>query len=465
MHKIILTFVLLPLTFLLLASCAATPNDGFVVSNPPTKRIIRIGLLLPLSAQNSEIKNLARSLSDAAQMALFDSTPTRLALVPQDTKGTKIGALKAMELAVKKNVDIILGPLLASSVEAITPLAQQNNIPIIAFSSDERIVKNNIYLLGFSPRQQVRTIIKHAKNLGVRRIAAFLPRTDYGRLVRDVFVKASSAGGMEIHAIETYAPNIEKAMGPASRLADYGWRRKAREQEMRRLERVVARAKTELRLRGPQAEARRFVRGRAVRTASKALPPQVRLEQTQAQIKRLKKIDALGEVPYQAILFAEGGNLLRGLVQLLPNFDITTKQVFFLGTGLWDDPKLSREQPLNGARFAAPPFDNASILLARMRQQYRRPTKRLATLGYDAVGFVSALAAQSDPPFEYNQITQSEGFVGVDGIFRFTKDFSNNIGKNKKLIKGAVAQRGLAVIEIRRRTREIIAKAPDEFKN
>lgn len=452
----------MPLTFLLLASCASTPNEGFVVKNPPTKRIIQVGLLLPFSAKNTEIKNLARSISDAAQMALFDSTPTRLVLVPQDTKGTKSGALTAMERLIKKNVEIILGPLLASSVETITPLAQQNNIPVITFSSDERVIKNNIYLFGFSPRQQVQVIIKHAKNLNVRRIAAFLPRTAYGSLVRDVFVKASSAYGIEIHAIETYAPSIEKAMEPASRLADYSWRRKAREQEMRKLKRVVALAKTELRLRGPKAKARRFVRGRAERTVNQSVPPQVRLEQAKAQIKRLKKIDTLGEVPYQAILFAEGGNLLRGLVQLLPNFDITTKQVFFLGTGLWDDPKLSREQPLNGARFAAPPFDNASILLARMRQQYRRPVKRLATLGYDAVGFVSTLAIQSDPPFEHGQIIQKDGFAGVDGIFRFTE---TNIGKNKKPIKGGIAQRGLAVIEIKRRFREIISQAPDEFNN
>lgn len=446
---------------LMVSACASLSDDGgFVVQNQPTDKNIRIGLLLPFSAKNKEVKALARSLSDAAQMALFDSGKTRLVLIPQDTRGTPEGAVEAMKNALDKGADIILGPLLANEVQAITKQAQDNNVPVIAFSSDERIVQDNIYLLGFSPREQVRRILFHAQDLNVRSIAAFLPQTAYGRLVRDAFVHASNQAGFDIHAIETYLPSVEAALEPASRLADFTLRRKARDQELRRLERVIARAKTELRLRGPQAKKRRFVRGRGERSREQSSPPQARLDQAKAAIQRLKKIDTLGEIPYQAILFAEGGNLLRGIVQLLPNFDITSKQVFFLGTGLWDDRSLSREQPLNGARFAAPPVDNAAILLSRMRSQFQRRPKRLATLGYDAIGFVLALTSQSDPPFSYEQITQREGFAGIDGIFRFNSNFT---GQDGKPVRGAIAQRGLAVIEISRRSRNVVVDAPQSF--
>jgi len=336
-----------------LAGCAT--KEAFVIVNPPPDQPIRVGLLLPMSAKSGKVRDLARALSDAAQMALFDSGKTRLVLMPLDTRGTPEGSQAAMRTALEKGAHIILGPLLSSSVKAIAPLAQAQQVPVIAFSSDEAVVSKNIYLLGFSPRQEVERILEHAHFLGVKKMAAFLPQTQYGRLVRSVFVDVSEQLGFEIHAIETYPPSIEAAIESARRLADYAWRRKTREQAMRRLEREVARARTQMRLRGPRAKQQRFVRGSVQRRADEdSVPAETRLAQAQAEIKRLKKIDALGEVPYQAILFAEGGSLLRGVVQLLPNFDITTRQIFFLGTGLWDDPQLSRELPLNGARFAAP---------------------------------------------------------------------------------------------------------------
>ncbi len=449
------------LIFFFLASCAGVNKESvFIPQNPPTTKLIRVGFLVPLSAQNRDLRALARSLSDAAQLALFDSGQTRLVLIPQDTKGTRQGAIDAMARAVERGADIILGPLLSSSVEAITPLAKAHNVPVVAFSSDERIVNDNIYLFGFSPREQVRRILFHAKRLGVRTVAAFLPRTAYGSLVRASLIETSEEFELNVRAIETYPPSIQAAQVPAARLADYNWRKKARDQEMRRLERVVARAQTELRLRGPKSRKVRFVRGRTTRSLQESTPPQVRLGQAKAQIQRLKKIDALGEVPYQAILFAEGGDLLRGLVQLLPSYDITSKQVFFLGTGLWDDPKLSLELPLNGARFAAAAIDNATILLSRLRAQYRRQPRRLATLGYDVIGLVRALASQSDPPFTYEQLTQPDGFAGIDGIFRFRKNLKNKQGKR---LRGSVAQRGLAVIEIKRRHRDVVTPAPNSF--
>ncbi len=437
--------------FILLVSCAV-PREGAIISNPPSDKPINVALLLPFGATQENWQSLARAISDAAQMALLDSGKTRLVLIPKDTKGTARGARRAMEEALAQGAHIILGPLLSKSVRAVAPLAAQSHVPVIAFSSDERVVSDNVYLLGFSPPQQVRRVIGHAKELEVRRMAAFLPRTAYGRLVRTAFVDAAEEFDIEIHAIETYPPSVEGAMEPARRLADYNWRRKVREQEMRRLEREIARAQTQLRTRGPQARRGRFVRGRSQRGREDSVPPEVRLKQAEADIGRLKKIDALGEVPYQAILFAEGGALLRGLVQLLPNFDITSRQVFFLGTGLWDDPKLGRELPLNGARFAAPPVDNSEILIARMRREFRRPIPRLATLGYDAVLLARALAQQSDPPFEGEQITQSDGFAGIDGIYRFPADS-----------KGAIAERALAVLEIKRRRREVVSEALKEF--
>ena len=448
-----LIYVWLLALSVMISSCVG-PRATF---NPVSDKPVRVALLLPLTAKNEQVRKLARFLSDAAQMALFDAGKSRLVLILQDTKGTVQGAKQAMQDSLDKESHIILGPLLSSSVRAIAPLAKSYNVPIISFSNDESVISDNVYLLGFSPRQQIERIIRHATTLNITKIAAFLPRTAYGSLVREAFVNSASASGLDIHIIETYPNTVKGAMEPARRLADFTWRRKAREQEMRRLDRAIAQAQGELkRQSSSRANQSGPVRGQLSRGGASSVPPEARLKSAKAEKNRLRKIDALGEVPYQAILLCEGGDLLKGLVQLLPNFDVRPDRVFFLGTGKWDDPKLGLERPLKGARFAAPPFDKAMILLLRMRDQYRRGLPpRLATLGYDAVGLALTLAQQGDPPFEYEQLTQEGGFVGIDGIYRFPK--------NDDGAKGAIAQRGLAVIEIKRKEREIISNAPTYF--
>ena len=52
-------------------------------------------------------------------------------------------------------------------------------------------------------------------------------------------------------------------------------------------------------------------------------------------------------------------------------------------------------------------------------------------------------------PFTYRSLTSPNGFQGTDGIFRLTEDGLN--------------ERGLAVLEVRRKRNVSVAKAPDSF--
>jgi len=74
----------------------------------------------------------------------------------------------------------------------------------------------------------------------------------------------------------------------------------------------------------------------------------------------------------------------------------------------------------------------------------------LATLSYDAVALAAVLArAQGGPLYDAATLTAESGYVGRDGVFRFLPDGTN--------------QRGLAVMEVRERSTQVIAPAPDAF--
>ena len=49
---------------------------------------VRVGLLLPFTADSKAVQRVASSMFDAAQLAAFEAADERFLLIPKDTKGT-----------------------------------------------------------------------------------------------------------------------------------------------------------------------------------------------------------------------------------------------------------------------------------------------------------------------------------------------------------------------------------------
>ena len=75
---------------------------------------------------------------------------------------------------------------------------------------------------------------------------------------------------------------------------------------------------------------------------------------------------------------------------------------------------------------------------------------RTATLAYDAVALMAALTkTQGTQRFSERVLTNSSGFNGIDGLFRFRPDGTN--------------QRGLAVLRVAPAGGQVISGAPKSF--
>jgi hypothetical protein len=75
---------------------------------------------------------------------------------------------------------------------------------------------------------------------------------------------------------------------------------------------------------------------------------------------------------------------------------------------------------------------------------------RPATLAYDAVSLVAALVkTQGAARFAEETLTSQSGFAGIDGVFRFRPDGTN--------------QRALAVMRVTSSGAQVIAPAPKAF--
>ena len=170
---------------------------------PTLSGSVKVALLVPLSGANAE---LGHAILDAAQLALFEVPDERLILVPRDTAGTAEGAAKAARAVIDDGTKLILGPLLATEVQAVKPLARDAHLNIIAFSTVTELAGGNTFLLGFLPRQEVVREVGHARDRGFARFAALAPNSPYGRLMADALREFASASGATVTRVEFYDP-------------------------------------------------------------------------------------------------------------------------------------------------------------------------------------------------------------------------------------------------------------------
>jgi ABC-type branched-subunit amino acid transport system substrate-binding protein len=326
-------------------------------------------------------------MSDAGQMAMFDLADRRFQLMPIDDQGTANGSADAAKQAVEQGAQLILGPLLAPSVRAVSPIATSAGVPVIAFSSDLKVTSPGVYIIGFAPEAEVERVIGYAANRGYSRFAALAPDNLYGRAVADVLRKAAAANGATVVRVDLYEPNTQDFAPLARKLAG------------------------------------------APEVVLGAVPPDTTLPPLPA---------------FDSLLLAEGGTQLRAMAAALDAVGIRPPGVQLLGTGKWDEPGIGSQDALVGAWFAAPAPANREEFNVRYKQTFGEAPPRLATLAYDATALAAVLARGPERAlFSETALTDPNGFFGRDGLFRLNSDGV----VDRKLAIVRVDRGGLTVID------------------
>jgi branched-chain amino acid transport system substrate-binding protein len=172
------------------------------------------------------------------------------------------------------------------------------------------------------------------------------------------------------------------------------------------------------------------------------------LDRTQMQTPVRNVAQAASQA--DAIFVPDGTDAVPTIVQTLTANGIDTKRVQLLGTGLWEDAQIFSNPLLDGAWYAGPDSTGFRNFSARYRSRYGKDPVRTASLAYDAVALVAALVkTQGKQRFSDDVLTNSSGFTGIDGLFRFRPDGTN--------------QRGLAVLRVSPTGGQIISPPPKGF--
>ncbi|NKC33901.1 penicillin-binding protein activator [Falsiroseomonas selenitidurans] len=206
-------------TLLGLAACAPQPPPpSFIGVAPPIAGQpvqpgpvgpLRAAILLPLTGPQAP---LGQAMLNAGYMALFDESQSGIELAPRDTGGTPAGARAAAQAAIADGARILVGPLTSAEVAAVADPARAAGVPVLAFTNDSQRAGTGVWVLGITPRQQVRRVVAAAAAQGAQQFALGAPDNDFGRALANGLREATADLGLPAPSIALHPTNAEPGM-------------------------------------------------------------------------------------------------------------------------------------------------------------------------------------------------------------------------------------------------------------
>ncbi len=155
-----------------------------------------------------------------------------------------------------------------------------------------------------------------------------------------------------------------------------------------------------------------------------------------------KRLQAKGG--YDALLIADNGRAAMMVAPHVRKFGGRNAQI--LGVELWNNESaLAGDANLRGAWYASISDNLYPQFADGYKKRFGRDPYRLSSLGYDAA-LLTVRVAREWPlgaPFPMSRLMERDGFVGLDGTFRFLAD-----GRSERMLEiSQVNAGGFAVID------------------
>ncbi len=139
----------------------------------------KILAFLPLTGSYSNYGIKARKALD---LSIINYGNDKIKIIYFDT-GKNINEKVIKKLFDNINPSIVIGPFRREILLEIKPIAKSKSIPILTFSNDISLRETNIWTLGFSPEEQVESVISCALSHGYKNFGLVAPKNLYGEVL------------------------------------------------------------------------------------------------------------------------------------------------------------------------------------------------------------------------------------------------------------------------------------------
>ncbi len=358
------------------------------------KKILKVGLLAPLSGSYSEIGN---SLLYSLQLALEEIDDKNVIIVPRDSG---FNDKEKIDLAINdfrsSGVKIIIGP---TSYEEFDQVRKYNDLIFISPSNISPEFSNNIISIGVSLESQLLALAEFIKQQKKTKTIVMYPKNEYLDLIESKLQK------LNLKNIKTfsYSSNPEILTGEIEVLTNYTQR------------------KRNLALRKKMFEDKED-------------------EQSIKELERLEQLYTLGRVSFDSVIIIDFGSNLKSVLTSLVYTDVSQRNVLFTTINQWFDESIFYENTIKNLYYPSVNYNEFRKYNNKYFDKFQIYPNEITILAYDALGLIYYAWKQNKKINTVNDFSFKNKIKGKIGTFSFKngkviQDLIIYKTENKKFVK------------------------------
>ena len=199
-----------------LALSACVPGAGIGPSAGSGSGKVQVALLVPAGSGQASDALLAKSLENAARLAMADLSNVQVDLRVYQTAGSPSQAAAQAQKAVAEGAQVILGPVFAQEANAAGVAVAPAGVNVLSFSNNTDIAGNNVFVLGPTFDNTAKRLAAFAVKQGKGKIMIVHDRNTAGEIGKAAIDRGVRTAGGSVVAVGNYefSQNGVMAAGP-----------------------------------------------------------------------------------------------------------------------------------------------------------------------------------------------------------------------------------------------------------
>ena len=336
-------------------------------------KILKVGLLAPLSGPYSELGN---SLVHSLQLALEEIGKKEIFIIPRDSG---FNDKDKLDLAIQdirsQGVKVIIGPI---AHEDFNLVKKYNDLIFISPSNINPKFTNNIISVGVSLETQLLVLIDFLKKQKKNKTVIMFPKNKYSKLIEEKLNNLE----LKNSRIFKYSSNPEVLTGEIEILTNYSQRKKS------------------LELRKKMFEDKED-------------------EQSARELERLEQLYTLGNVNFDSVIIIDFGNSLKSVLTSLVYTDVDQNKVLFTTINQWFDKSIFYENTIKNLYYPSINYKEFERYNKNYFKKFNSHPSEITILTYDALGLIYYAWKKNGKIESINDFSFKRKIKGKIGTFSF----------------------------------------------
>jgi len=365
------------LTYLIVTHLLFTINSVSCAQESENTKILKIGVLLPLSGK---FQDIGESFLKSIQLSLYEISNENIKIYPKDSKGNALDSYLSAKEFESEGITIVIGPIFYESLER---LGEIDKITFISLTNKTRGIPKNIIAFGINSDSQILILKKYFDEIKISKTLLLSPKSEF----IDQSENISKKDILKFYRTYSYDTNPKKITGEIEKITKYRERKKDLERRIKILE------KSEL-------------------------------YKDKAELKQLEQMHTLGKVNFDSVLIIDFGERLKSVLTSFMFSDVSKNEVKFFTINQWFDETFFDEDAMQNLYFPSIDLVNLKKFKKKYLKMYGEQASEVSILGYDALGLIYYCWFNNNYQFKKDQLYSKDGFKGLHGEFIIKKNLS-----------------------------------------